>query len=166
MVEFWHWWVAAVVLASIEVLAPLTVFMWLGVAAGVVGLIMLVYPDLPWQIQFLVFAVVAIGSVAAFRFLYRQTEHQADSLHLNRRAEQYIGTLHTLETDIVNGRGRATVGDTHWTVEGPDLPKGARVRVVGVDGIVLKVEPAPPPAAPPVADEDRPDAAPEAGRLA
>lgn len=146
MIEFWHWWVAAVVLASVEVLAPTTLFLWLGVAAGVVGLILLVYPLLSWQFQFLFFAILSVGSVAVFRYLYRQTEHQADSLHLNRRAEQYLGTLHTLETDIVNGRGRATVGDTHWTVEGPELPAGTRVRVIGVDGIILRVEAAGEPA--------------------
>lgn len=146
MIEFWHWWVAAVVLASVEVLAPTTLFLWLGVAAGVVGLILLVYPLLSWQFQFLFFAILSVGSVVIFRHLYRQTEHQADSLHLNRRAEQYLGTLHTLETDIVNGRGRATVGDTHWTVEGPELPTGTRVRVIGVDGIILRVEAADDPA--------------------
>jgi membrane protein implicated in regulation of membrane protease activity len=34
------------------------------------------------------------------------------------------------------------VGDTIWRVEGPELPKGARIRIVGTDGSVLKVEPA------------------------
>jgi hypothetical protein len=31
------------------------------------------------------------------------------------------------------------VGDTVWKVKGPDLPAGARVRVVDVEGAVLVV---------------------------
>ena len=60
--------------------------------------------------------------------------------HLNRRAENYVGTVHRLECAIVNGRGRARVDDGSWAVEGPDLPEGADVRVVGVNGVVLRVE--------------------------
>ncbi|HEY5732512.1 MAG TPA: NfeD family protein [Methyloceanibacter sp.] len=34
------------------------------------------------------------------------------------------------------------MGDSIWRVEGPELPKGARVRVLGADGTLLKVTPA------------------------
>jgi membrane protein implicated in regulation of membrane protease activity len=33
------------------------------------------------------------------------------------------------------------VGDTTWQVAGPELPAGARVRVVGVEGTLLRVAP-------------------------
>ena len=45
-----------------------------------------------------------------------------------------------MEGPIVNGRGRIRVDDTYWRAEGQDQPAGARVRVVAVDGVVLKVE--------------------------
>jgi membrane protein implicated in regulation of membrane protease activity len=32
------------------------------------------------------------------------------------------------------------VGDSVWRAEGPDLPAGDRVKVIGVDGAALKVE--------------------------
>jgi membrane protein implicated in regulation of membrane protease activity len=38
---------------------------------------------------------------------------------------------------IEQGSGKARLGDGVWKVSGPELPAG--VRVVGVDGIVLKV---------------------------
>jgi len=41
----------------------------------------------------------------------------------------------------VNGRGSVHAGDTIWRVEGAALPAGTRVKIVGVDGTVLKVEP-------------------------
>lgn len=140
MIEFWHWWVIAVALAVVEIWAPGAAFLWLGVAAGAVGVVLLVYPGLGWEGELLLFAALAIAAVLAGRFVYRRAGLHAAPNNLNRRAEQYIGTLHTLETAIVNGHGRAHVGDTSWSVQGPDLPAGATVRVVAVEGVVLKVE--------------------------
>ena len=55
---------------------------------------------------------------------------------------QHIGqSLHLIDP-IVNGRGSIRIGDSIWRVEGPELPKGARITVVGADGTVLKVVPA------------------------
>lgn len=142
MIEFWHWWVLAVLLAVIETVVPTGAsFLWLGGAAGAVGLALAAYPEMSWQFQFLLFAALAIGAVIGARAAARRPATGDDGRPgLNRRAEQYVGTVHTLVTPIVNGRGRATVGDTQWTVEGPDLPAGASVRVVGADGAALKVE--------------------------
>ena len=58
---------------------------------------------------------------------------------LNRRAEQFIGQRYTLETAIVGGKGKVRIGDSPWLAEGPDLPAGAEVEVVGVDGTTVKV---------------------------
>ncbi|HEY0838227.1 MAG TPA: NfeD family protein [Azospirillum sp.] len=142
MIEFWHWWVLAVLLGVIETVVPAGAsFLWLGGAAGVVGLALAAYPDMSWQLQFLLFAALSIGAVVGARSVARRFPARTDERPgLNRRAEQYVGTLHTLATPIVNGRGRAVVGDSHWTVEGPDLPAGTTVRVVGADGAALKVE--------------------------
>ncbi len=139
MIEFWHWWVAAVVLAGVETVAPGAAFLWLGGAAGLVGVVLLAFPDLGWEGQLLLFAALSIVAVLAGRAVFRRSGLHAAPSVLNRRAEQYVGTLHTLESAIVNGRGRAQVGDSTWSVEGPDLPAGTKVRVVAVNGAVLKV---------------------------
>jgi membrane protein implicated in regulation of membrane protease activity len=34
------------------------------------------------------------------------------------------------------------IADALWDVEGPELPAGAAVRIVGADGMTLRVEPA------------------------
>lgn len=149
--DFWMWWIAAVVLAAAEAVVPGAVLIWLGAAALVVGVIVLIIPDIELAVQFLLFAVTAIAAVLGVRLWARRGgEERAgeDHPHLNRRAEQYIGTVHRLETAIVSGHGRARVDDGTWTVSGPDAPIGAEVRVVGVRGAVLLVEPEP-------ADPDR-----------
>lgn len=140
MIEFWHWWVLAALLGAVEILAPGAAFLWLGGAAGIVGLVLFLWPGLSWELQGLLFAALAIVAVVGVRALARRSDHSTTTANLNRRAEQYVGTLHTLDSPIVNGRGRALVGDGLWSVEGPDLPAGTRVRVVGTDGTRLKVE--------------------------
>ena len=52
---------AAVAFLS-EVLVPGVLFMWLGAAAIVTGLILLGIPDLGWQLQLVVFAVLSVVS--------------------------------------------------------------------------------------------------------
>ena len=61
---------------------------------------------------------------------------------LNERATKLIGQTFDLIDPIVNGRGSVKIGDSIWRVEGPELPLGARIKVIGADGTVLKVVPA------------------------
>jgi inner membrane protein len=140
--EFWHWWIAGIVFLVIETFAPGAIFLWMGVAAGVVGLILLIFADLGWEYQFLIFAVFSVVSAVGWRaYLYRHPT-KSDRPALNRRGEQYVGRTFTLEEAIVNGQGKIRVDDSTWKIEGADLPAGTRIRVTGADGTVLKVEPA------------------------
>ena len=47
-IEFWHWWVAAIGLIVVEVFAPGTVALWMGVSAAVVGLLLGGLADPVW----------------------------------------------------------------------------------------------------------------------
>jgi len=138
--EPWHWWVLAIVLLILEALAPGAAFMWIGVAAGIVGVVFWVVP-ISWETQFTLFAALSVLSIVGW-LLYRQRHPVAQSPlpMLNRRMERYVGTVLTLDNPIVNGTGQVHMKDTLWTVKGPDLPAGSKVRVVGYDGPVLKVE--------------------------
>ena len=139
-VQFWHWWVLAVLLMLIEVLAPGTFFLWLGFAAGLVGLLLVILPDLGWQLQVLIFAVLSVLSVLAGRAWLKRHPIETADTGLNRRADALIGQIYVLAEAIHTGRGAVKVGDTVWRAEGPDMPKGARVRIVAVNGTTLKVE--------------------------
>ncbi len=137
----WSWMILAAVLFVLELVAPGIFFMWFGLAALVTGLIMFRY-DLAWQWQLIWFCGLSLAAVViANRFLGKNSTESEQPL-LNRRADQLIGETYDLVDPIVNGRGSIHAGDTIWRVEGPALPKGAQVKVVGVDGSVLKVEPA------------------------
>jgi hypothetical protein len=78
--------------------------------------------------------------VLSRRFL-RKHPLATDRPWLNRRGQQYVGRQFTLAEAIVDGRGKLRVSDTMWKVRGPDLPAGSHIRVTGVDGATLTVEP-------------------------
>ena len=139
-IEFWHWLSLGAVLVAVEILAPGVYFLWLGIAALLVGGVSWLWPDLHWQNQVLLFALFCVADVALSRRWMRSRPDASDQPHLNRRGEQYVGRLLTIDQPIVDGVGRIHVEDTMWRATGPDLPAGARVRIVGVDGATLKVD--------------------------
>ena len=139
-IEFWHWWVLAALLMAVEVFAPTTLFLWTGISAAAVGFVVLFARGIGWEVQVLLFAVLSVASVLGWRHYARLRPATSDDPLLNRRAEQCVGRLYTLEEPIVNGRGRVKVDGVFWKIEGDDLEAGNRVKVVGADGVILKVE--------------------------
>ncbi|MDP6172794.1 MAG: NfeD family protein [Rhodospirillales bacterium] len=137
---FWHWFILGVVLAVLEMFAPGVVFLWLGIAAGVTGIVLLAVPDMSWQFQALSFAVLAVVCVLLGRHFVARRPPETDHPTLNRRAEQYVGQVHALSESVRDGRGKIVIDDTMWSVRGDDLPKGARVKVVAIEGADLIIE--------------------------
>ncbi len=142
-IEFWHWWALGVLLIAIEVFAPSTLLIWPAASAGVVGLLLLLYPTLDWRIQILVFAVLAlVTTVAWFRFWLRRQPGETDHPTLNVRGKSLVGRRGRLDATSDGGRGRLHLDDTSWSYasqDGDDLPAGTTVEVVGHDGNLLTV---------------------------
>jgi len=136
----WHWWILAVALVILEVFAPGTFFIWMGAAAAIVGIIMLVAPQLGWEYQFMVFSILSVVSIAAWKVYQRTHPTETDRPTLNRRGEQYVGRTFNLTEPIVNGMGKIRVDDSTWKIEGADCAAGTQVRVTGVEGTILMVE--------------------------
>jgi membrane protein implicated in regulation of membrane protease activity len=139
-VDFWHWWALGLAFVVIEMLAPGIYFLWLGIAAALVGFVLIAIPDYSWQGQLITFAVLSVASVAVGRWVVRRYLGTTDQPRLNRRGEQYVGRVFNLDEPIVNGVGKIRVDDTTWKISGPDCAAGAKVLVTGVDGVVLRVE--------------------------
>lgn len=138
------WWIVALLLIAIEVIMPGYFMLWIGIGAAATGLLVLLMPGLSLLAQAVVFVVLAFVSCAAYWYAVRPAlqKGEQDDGRLNRRAEQLIGGRYVLSEAIVNGRGKARVGDGQWLVSGPDLPMGSTVEVVAVEGTTLKVKPA------------------------
>jgi membrane protein implicated in regulation of membrane protease activity len=136
---YWHWWVLGVILIVLEVFSPGAFFLWMAVSAGIVGFVLLVVPDVSWEIQVLTFALFSVASIVVWRLYLVKSPTKSDQPRLNRRGEQYVDRVFTLTDAVVNGQGKIKVDDTTWKISGDDCPAGSRVKVVGVDGVVLKV---------------------------
>ncbi|MEJ2789030.1 MULTISPECIES: NfeD family protein [unclassified Pseudoxanthomonas] len=134
------WAAVALLLFAAETMAPGAFMLWMGFAAVVVFIGVLVVPGIPLLAQVAAFVVLSFVSIQIYRTWFRGKGRQSDKPLLNRRAEQLVGTVTVLDQAIVGERGRVRIDDAFWAVEGPDLPVGTRVRVVAVNGMTLKVQ--------------------------
>jgi membrane protein implicated in regulation of membrane protease activity len=139
-IVFWHWWILAGLLLILELTAPAFFFLWLGIAAAAVGLILMVFPSIGIETQLVLFGIASIVAVIAWRKYRESRPIKSDQPNLNRRGHQYIGRMFSLDHPIVNGVGKVTVDDSTWKVKGADMPAGTHVKVTGVDGVVFTVE--------------------------
>ncbi len=141
-IAFWWWWAAAAVLLVGEMVLPGVIFLFLAIGAALVGLLLLIWPTTGFEIQLLVFAITSVVSALALRPLLVARLQTKAHATLNARGAALIGRVVTLDEPIVNGHGRAAVGDSSWAVRGPDMVAGAEVRIIAVEGAELVVEPA------------------------
>ena len=137
----WAWFVLGLVLLALELVVPGGWFLWLG-AAGVLTGIAAFIPGVGWPFQVTIFGVLALVIVIGWTMISRTRKPTSDRPLLNQRAETFIGHEGVIEEPITQGFGRLRLADSVWRIAGPDLAVGARVRVIGADGNVLKVEPA------------------------
>lgn len=138
---FWHWFCLAAILLIIEMLVGTGFLLWFSISAAIIGCLVFVIPGLTWMVQVFAFAVIAVLSAISWKLYLKRNPIKTDKPTLNRRGEQYINRVFTLDAPIVNGMGHIHVDDTVWRVHCVDLPSGARVIVTGVDGVVLKAKP-------------------------
>jgi membrane protein implicated in regulation of membrane protease activity len=137
---YWHWWILAIGLIILEIFAPGAIFLWMGIAASIVGIILMLFPDLTWQIQFFIFSLLSIASIVVWHYFLKKNPTQTDQPMLNKRGHQYVGRTFTLDEAIVNNVGKIKVDDSTWKVEGENCEAGSQIKVVDVDGVVLKIE--------------------------
>lgn len=136
------WAALALLLFAAEALAPGAFMLWMGFAAALVFVGVLLVPGTSLLLQVVAFVLLSFVSIQVYRTWFRRRDRASDRPLLNRRAEQLVGRVIVLDQPIRDGQGRAKIDDAFWVVAGPELPAGAAVRVVAVDGMTLKVQPA------------------------
>ena len=137
---FWDWLAFGTVLLILEVFGAGGYLLWIGLAAAAVGLLTYLLPDLPWAWQFFAFALLSLLTAVFWWRRQRSAAKPSDVPGLNRRGSEFLGRTFVLHEAIVGGRGKIKAGDTLWLVAGSDLPAGSAVRVIGQDGVLLRVE--------------------------
>ena len=140
VMDFWHWWIIAVVLVIIEILAPTFFALWMAIAAFLTGVALFLMPEMQWEYQVFLFATLSVISIVVWRHYYIKNPIATDEPLLNRRGEQYIGRVITLKEPIIDGHGKVQVDDSTWKIEGKDCPSGTKIKVVSVNNVLFQVE--------------------------
>lgn len=138
--HFWHWLILAVILLMLELTSGSGFILWIAIGSFIVSIVSYLAPSMSWPWQILLFATFSIVACLAWLKYLKKCTEKSDKPKLNLRTEQFIGRTFYLETAIVNGRGKVKIGDTLWVVEGEDLPKGEKVLVTAVDGVLLQIQ--------------------------
>jgi membrane protein implicated in regulation of membrane protease activity len=136
----WIWLIAAAVLGIAEMMIPGVFLVWLAAAAALTGVVALLF-DMPAAFQFALFGLLSLASVYFGRRWYAANPVESSDPLLNDRVSRMIGEIVVVVVAIENGRGQVSVGDTVWPARGAEAPAGTRVKIVGVEGTTLKVEP-------------------------
>jgi hypothetical protein len=139
---WWGWMVIGALLLAAElfVIEAEFVLVFIGVAAILTGLLALTMPDVPNWAQWLVFSGLALVSMLLFRKrVYGLLRREVADLPNDMQREEF-----PLPVGLpAGGTCRVELRGSTWTARnaGPAaIPPGAMVRVVGVDGITLRVE--------------------------
>ena len=141
----WIIWLAAGLVLMISELFFASFFiLWFGLGAVIVGLLMLAFPTMSFSAQMILWAVSSLAFVLAwFKFfkphvLKNQSAISQDAFHgeiavVARDIKPYAKGLVQFQKPIL--------GDDKWEAfADADIAAGERVRVVAVDGNLLKVK--------------------------
>lgn len=139
--QWWLWLLLGLFLLLCELLTPGGFYIiFFGVGAVVVGILAFMNWAGPMWLQWLLFSVISVGTLALFRRpLLRMVEpssrpHEVDSL---------VGETAVAVEDIQAGAiGKAEMRGTSWTarnVGSGAIPRGVRCKVERVEGLMLFV---------------------------
>ena len=136
----WLWMIGGVLLLIAEIIAPGFFLLFIGAAAIAAGLFTLLF-DLGVAGQMSLFAIYAIVAVMIGRKVYANAAVDAGDPLLNDRAARLVGRTVTVIEDVDEHSGRVRLGDSEWSARGGPGSAGERVRITGVEGNCLLVEP-------------------------
>lgn len=60
--SYWDWLALGVILLILEVFGAGGYLLWIGMAAAAVGVLTFILPQMPWELQFLLFGLFAIAT--------------------------------------------------------------------------------------------------------
>ena len=144
MIEaMWVWGALGLILLAVEMATGTFYVLWFGVAALCASVATWLFPELSNAIQFTIFAVLSLGSLAIWRRYYKKTEihyrvGQAQGEEIGR-----IGTVIKATSATQNGTIRfaqGLMGSREWVALSDEpIEAGSNASVVAVEGNTLRI---------------------------
>ncbi|GLR46429.1 NfeD family protein [Sphingomonas astaxanthinifaciens] len=138
----WWWLIGGVLLLIAEVVAPGFFLLFIGVAAMITGLFVLLF-DFGLAPALALFAIYTAVAVYFGRKVYANRPVPSSARHLNDRSGALVGRTAVAVSTIDDHNGRVRLGDSEWSARGGPAAPGERVEIVGVEGNCLMVRPSP-----------------------
>jgi len=145
-IAWWHWIVLGIGLGLAELAVASFFVIWFGLGAVLVGLVVLLAPGLSFGIQILLWTLASVAmTVLWFRVFRRDAEKTRSG-----QADEVLGEIGVLvravePLGVSSGRGevrfqKPVMGSDIWPCLADEaIPAGERVRVLAVDGQLLRV---------------------------
>lgn len=144
-IEWWYWIIAGFCLIGLELIVPSFTIIWFGLGALVVGALSGLWSGIP------VAAQVALWSVASISFIvmwFTYLKPKGDRTHAGMSKEGIVGESGIIIRGTQDTYGRGIVkfrisvlGADEWGCYATEILRvGDRVRVVDIEGQILKVE--------------------------
>jgi inner membrane protein len=142
--QWWHWIVLGFALVVAELAVPAFFIIWFGLGALLVGLALLVLPDIGLTAQVAMWVVASLGMVVAWFRIFRRDDHKTRIGQSDGDTIGEIGLMAKAAAPFERGRVRfqkPLLGSEEWEcVVDEAIAAGERVRVVSVEGSFLKVQ--------------------------
>jgi len=140
---WWHWLVLGLLLVVAEMAASGGFYIiFFGIGAIVVGLLASFDLAGPLWMQLLLFSVISVASLMIFRrrlLKWLQANPQSPPV------DMIVGEIGVATEDLPPGQvGRVELRGTAWSarnITNTMLARGARCRVIRIDGLTIEVEP-------------------------
>ena len=141
--EWWTWVVGGIALILAELAIPSFFIVWFGLGAILVGLLMLVIPDLSLTAQLAVWTVASLAMVVLWFRVFKQSFYRTRIGTADGGVIGEIGVLVSAVAPFERGRvrfQRPLLGSEEWVcLADSPIAAGERVRVMAVEGSYLKV---------------------------
>lgn len=143
IIEWWHWEIAGLALVLLELAVPAFFVIWFGFGAMLVGLALLVAPDLALSVQIGLWVLASVAMTVLWFRVFRRSQHKT---LIGTAAGEVIGEVGLLVSAVAPfERGkvrfqRPVLGAEEWACMAESaIAAGERVRVVSVEGSFVKV---------------------------
>ena len=141
--EWWTWIVGGIVLMLAELAITSFFVIWFGLGALLVGLLMLLMPELSLTAQLATWTLASLAMVVLWFRVFKQSEHKTLVGSAEGEVLGEIGLLVGAVAPFERGKvrfQRPLLGSEEWVcLADAAIAAGERVRVVAVEGSYLKV---------------------------
>lgn len=135
------WLLCGVLGIGLELIVPGLIVIFFGCGAVLTGLCLWLFPAMAIELQLIIFAVVSIILLFAFRKMLKKKFFQKATTDKDELADEYVGKQAVALTEFENGRGKVEFKGTGWEATSSDeIHKGDLVLIVSHESITLQIQ--------------------------